>query len=176
MQTTLRTIQEAGLGCQWIEPRPAAREVIELVHPPEYVDAIRDYSDGTQARNDDYRLVNADTALSSNSYHLAALGVGAECEAIDAIMEGRARNAFLLVRPGDHHAYPARAGVRLCLFNFTAVGARYAQRRHGLERVLMPDWDVHHGNGTQATFYSDPSVYFYSIHQFGGFSEHGARD
>ena len=163
MRTTLRTIQEAGLGCQWIEPRPAAREVIELVHSAEYVDAIRDYSDGTRARDDDYRLVNADTALSSNSYHLASLAVGAECEAIDAVMEGRARNAFLLVRPGDHHAYPSRGGG-FCLFNFSAVGARYAQQRHGLERVLIVDWDVHYGNGTQATFYSDPSVYFYSIH------------
>ena len=168
MARTWQVMQDAGLDYQWIQPRPAPREIIELVHPPEYVDTIIGYSDGTLARNDDYRIVNADTALYSNSYHCAALGVGAECAAIDAIAEGRARNAFIIVRPGDHHAYATRGGG-FCLFNFGAVGARYAQKKYGLDRVLIIDWDVHHGNGTQAIFYSDPSVYYYSIHQFGGF-------
>jgi acetoin utilization deacetylase AcuC-like enzyme len=85
--------------------------------------------------------------------------------AVDAVVPGSARNAFCAVRPPGHHATPNR-GMGFCLFNNVAVAARHAQRKHGLERVLIVDWDVHHGNGTQDIFYSDPSVFFFSTHQW----------
>jgi acetoin utilization deacetylase AcuC-like enzyme len=175
MADTWRAIEESGLPHRLIQPRPASRDIIELVHPPHYVDTIRDYAEGVRARNDDFSIVNADTAIRSNSYHLAALAVGAVCEGIDAVVSGSARNAFLIARPGDHHAYAQRGGG-FCLLNHTAVGARYAQERHGLSRVLIIDWDVHHGQGTQAIFSSDPSVYYYSIHQFGAFYPYSGHE
>ena len=80
-------------------------------------------------------------------------------------MAGRARNAFCVVRPPGHHANACR-GMGFCLFNNVAIAARYAQRKHGVGRVLIVDWDVHHGNGTQDIFYADPSVFFFSTHQW----------
>ena len=85
--------------------------------------------------------------------------------AVDAVVSGNVHNAFCVVRPPGHHATPNR-GMGFCLFNNIAIGARYAQKKHGLERVLVFDWDVHHGNGTQDIFYSDPSVFFFSTHQW----------
>jgi acetoin utilization deacetylase AcuC-like enzyme len=91
--------------------------------------------------------------------------VGGVLNAVDAVMTGKARNAFCAVRPPGHHATPAR-GMGFCIFNNVAIAARYAQRRHGAERVLIADWDVHHGNGTQDIFYADPTVFFFSTHQW----------
>jgi acetoin utilization deacetylase AcuC-like enzyme len=128
---------------------------------------IEDYSSGAQSRGDDFRYVNADTSIASNTFELAALGAGAVFTGIDAVVKGSVRNAAVLVRPGDHHAYPER-GEGFCIFNHTAVGARYAQQQLGLERVMIIDWDLHHGNGTQAIFYSDPTVFTFSSHAYGG--------
>jgi acetoin utilization deacetylase AcuC-like enzyme len=159
-------LDDAGLELLRLDTRPATREELELVHSPDYIDAIRAYSDGSRLRGDDYRLVSAETYLASNTYDLAALACGAVCTASDAVMDGRAHNAFVIARPGDHHAYPSR-GEGLCIFNHTAVAARYLQHVHGVERVTIIDIDVHHGNGTQAIFTSDPSVFTFSIHSFG---------
>jgi acetoin utilization deacetylase AcuC-like enzyme len=90
---------------------------------------------------------------------------GGVLNAVDAVMAGRARNAFCAVRPPGHHANAGR-GMGFCILNNVALAARYAQRRYGIERVLIVDWDVHHGNGTQDIFYSDPSVFFFSTHQW----------
>lgn len=84
--------------------------------------------------------------------------------AVDSVVNGQVRNAFCAVRPPGHHATPIR-GMGFCIFNNIAIGARYAQRRHGLDRVLIVDWDVHHGNGTQDIFYEDDTVFFFSTHQ-----------
>jgi acetoin utilization deacetylase AcuC-like enzyme len=90
---------------------------------------------------------------------------GGVLNAVDAVFDGRARNAFCAVRPPGHHANAAR-GMGFCLFNNIAIAARYAQQRYGIARALIVDWDVHHGNGTQDLFYTDPSVFFFSTHQW----------
>jgi acetoin utilization deacetylase AcuC-like enzyme len=96
---------------------------------------------------------------------VAARAAGTALNAVDAVMEGRARNAFCVVRPPGHHANASR-GMGFCLLNNIAIAARYAQRRHGVGRALIVDWDVHHGNGTQDIFYGDGSVFFFSTHQW----------
>ncbi len=159
-------IAGASLPLQMVEPREATEDELLMVHTQKYVDVIREYSSGDELRGDDFRYVNADTTITSNTYELASLAAGAVFTGIDVVMEQRARNAVLLLRPGDHHAYPER-GEGFCIFNHTALGARYAQRQYGLERVMIIDWDLHHGNGTQAIFYSDPSVFTFSSHAYG---------
>jgi acetoin utilization deacetylase AcuC-like enzyme len=117
--------------------------------------------------------------VSAGSYNAALLAAGAPLVALDAIGEGKVRNGYALVRPPGHHARPAQA-MGFCLFNNVAVAARYAQRRWGWQRVLIVDFDVHHGNGTQEMFYEDPDVLYFSTHQFplypgtGGSDEMGA--
>jgi acetoin utilization deacetylase AcuC-like enzyme len=110
-------------------------------------------------------FVDLDTVICQESFDVARLAAGAAVTAIDAVFPGEAANAFALVRPPGHHATPNRA-MGFCLFNNAAIGARYAQARYGAERVLIVDWDVHHGNGTQDIFYDDPTVFYFSTHQY----------
>ena len=157
----------ADLGLVRLTPRSATVEEILSVHTDEYVRKVADYSSGAAQRGDDYRFVDADTAIASNTSRLSRLGGGVGADgARRRPMDGTVSNAVVLARPGDHHAYPSR-GEGFCIFNHTAIGARYAQASHGVERVLIVNWDVHHGNGTQAIFYSDPSVFVLSIHSYG---------
>jgi len=109
--------------------------------------------------------LDPDTVASPGSWDAARYAVGAVTEAIDRIMAGSLNSAFCAVRPPGHHALSDRA-MGFCLFNNVAIGARYAQRRHRLVRILIIDWDVHHGNGTQAVFEEDPSVLYFSTHQY----------
>ncbi|MFM1996652.1 MAG: hypothetical protein RLZZ111_1039 [Planctomycetota bacterium] len=109
-------------------------------------------------------LSTGDTPLSPRSFAAAALAAGGVIAAVDAVLTGRVRNAFAVVRPPGHHATPAR-GMGFCLFNNVAIAARHAQAAHGVRRVLIADWDVHHGNGTQDMFYEDGSVFFFDTHQ-----------
>jgi acetoin utilization deacetylase AcuC-like enzyme len=110
--------------------------------------------------------IDADTVVSSRSPAVALLAAGACCTAVDAVMTGKDRTALCLVRPPGHHATQNHS-MGFCLFNNIALGARRAIDKHGLTRVLIVDWDVHHGNGTQDIFYMDPRVMFLSIHRYG---------
>jgi len=105
-----------------------------------------------------------DTPLSAESYDVALLSAGGVLAAVDAVVDGDVQHAFSCGRPPGHHATPTQA-MGFCLFNNIAVAARYAQREKGLPRILIVDWDVHHGNGTQDAFYDDGDVFFFSIHQ-----------
>ena len=142
-----------------LEPSPASRETLQLVHPPYYVDGIE------HACAQGPTALDPDTVASVGSWEAALRAVGAVTGAIDLVSNGTLSSAFCLVRPPGHHALANRA-MGFCLFNNVAIGARHAQQRHGLKRILIVDWDVHHGNGTQAIFEDDPSVLYFSTHQF----------
>lgn len=153
-----------------LPPRRATDDEIALCHTREYIRlALGEIEAGTS------QLSTGDTAVSRRSHEVARYAAGAVMCAVDTVMEGRARNAFCPVRPPGHHATPDR-GMGFCIFNNAAIGARYAQIRHGIERVLIVDWDVHHGNGTQDIFYEDPSVFYFSTHQSPLYPGTGAPD
>lgn len=145
-------------GTRWASPAPAQVEALQRVHSPGYVESIL----RLRGRSAD---LDPDTSVSPGSIDAALLAAGAAIDAVDAVMTGAAGSAFALVRPPGHHAEPARA-MGFCVFNNIAIAAAHAKARHGCRRVLIVDWDVHHGNGTQAAFYSDSSVLFVSAHQF----------
>ena len=142
-----------------IEPRPATDEEIFRCHAADYLRIIRE----DVADNRD-RLSTGDTPLSPRSLETARLAAGGLIAAVDGVLAGRAKNAFAVVRPPGHHATP-RKGMGFCLFNNVAIAARHARAKHGLRRVLIADWDVHHGNGTQDIFYEDGDVLFFDTHQ-----------
>jgi acetoin utilization deacetylase AcuC-like enzyme len=161
----LTAIRDRILQTNWnpalltIPPDEASLQTVCLVHTPEYVELVK-----AECESGVTRLSTGDTNISHASYSVALAGVGGVVAAVDQVMQGEAKNAFCAVRPPGHHASAAR-GMGFCLFNNVAIAARYAQKTYGIERVLIADWDVHHGNGTQDTFYSDGSVFFMSTHQ-----------
>jgi acetoin utilization deacetylase AcuC-like enzyme len=158
----LAGLEQAGLAEQMlrIPGRAATGGEVAACHTREYISVVtHDVARGHRA------LSTSDTALSPDSLQVALHAAGGVLNAVDAVLEGRVRNAFCAVRPPGHHASADR-GMGFCIFNNVAIAARYAQRRHGLERVLIADWDVHHGNGTQDLFYADGSVFFFSTHQY----------
>jgi acetoin utilization deacetylase AcuC-like enzyme len=159
-----------------LDARRATVEELSAVHAPEYIEKVRLFverlmeGDGYDAAP---RRFATDVYLSPGSYTAATLAAGAPLVALDAIGEGRARNGYALVRPPGHHARPRHA-MGFCLFNNIAVAARYAQQRWGWRRVLIVDYDVHHGNGTQEMFYQDGDVLYFSTHQFPWYPGTGA--
>jgi acetoin utilization deacetylase AcuC-like enzyme len=152
-----------------VQAREAPRGDIQAAHSPQlYKQVERVVSEGLG-------YLDADTIVSMRSLDAAKHAAGAPCQAIDLIMKGEVSNAFVPVRPPGHHATEERA-MGFCLFNNVAVAARYAQQHYPeIERVAIIDWDVHHGNGTQGIFYDDPSVYFFSSHQYPWYPGTGTR-
>ena len=158
----VRGLRQAGLleRLARVDRRAATEEELLLCHTPEYLRTARhDVLAGYPS------LSTGDTDITRNSWDVAAQAAGGVLNAVDAVVTGAARNAFCAVRPPGHHA-SAGCGMGFCLFNNAALAARHAQRLHGLERVLIVDWDVHHGNGTEDIFYSDPTVLYFSTHQW----------
>jgi acetoin utilization deacetylase AcuC-like enzyme len=142
-----------------LAPREATDTEIARCHSERLIEQIRKLCE----RGIPY--IDLDTVISQQSFEVARLAAGAVLVGVDRVFKGEAQNAFALVRPPGHHATPSRA-MGFCLFNNAAVGARYAQAAYGAERVLIIDWDVHHGNGTQDIFYTDPTVFYLSTHQY----------
>lgn len=139
-----------------------AAEVKDLLrcHTREYVESAREDIEGGAAS-----LRTGDTDVSEKSHDAALVAAGGVMSAVDAVIAGEVSNAFCVVRPPGHHATGSR-GMGFCIFNNVAIAARYAQNQHGINKVLIVDWDVHHGNGTQDIFYSDPTVFYFSTHQW----------
>ena len=147
---------------EMVKPRAATREELEMIHAPAYIDLV-----ASTAGKPYYRL-DMDTSTCAKSYEAALWAAGGLLELIKAVMEKRLDNGFALVRPPGHHAERDRA-MGFCLFNNVAIGARYALRNFSLQKILIVDWDVHHGNGTQNSFYEDPQVLYFSTHRYGFF-------
>lgn len=142
-----------------IDPRRATIDEIALAHDRRYIRLAEE-----EIAHGFHELSTGDTQVGMRSFDAALHAAGAVLSAVDLVMAGAAHRAFCIVRPPGHHATPNR-GMGFCIFNNIAVAARYAQTHHGVRRVLIADWDVHHGNGTQDIFYADGSVFFFSTHQ-----------
>jgi acetoin utilization deacetylase AcuC-like enzyme len=143
-----------------IEPREAEDEWITEIHTPSYLAMLKSHAP-TSGRVS----LDPDTSMSPSSLTAAYLAAGGALAAVDAIMKQQVDHVFCAVRPPGHHAEAGRA-MGFCLLNNVAIAARYVQKKYGLTRVLIIDWDVHHGNGTQHSFEDDPSVLFFSTHQY----------
>ncbi|OGP69088.1 MAG: histone deacetylase [Deltaproteobacteria bacterium RBG_13_47_9] len=150
---------------RWVEvitPRAALRDELEMVHTPSYIDLV------ASTTGKPYYRLDMDTSTCAKSYEAALWAAGGFLKLIQAVLEGKLDNGFALVRPPGHHAERDRA-MGFCLFNNVALGACYAIRRFSLQRVLIVDWDVHHGNGTQNSFYQESKVLYFSVHRYGFF-------
>ncbi|WP_224406315.1 histone deacetylase family protein [Afifella sp. IM 167] len=150
---------EAFAGLAREEAPMAEPEIGLLAHPEAYVDKVR-----SAIPEVGLARIDADTVVSPGSWNAAMRGLGAVCRAVDTVNRREFSNAFVALRPPGHHAERDQA-MGFCIFNNAAIAARYAQREHGMERVAIVDWDVHHGNGTQDIFWTDPSVLYCSTHQ-----------
>ena len=171
-QAVSRILKADGIKekCQALPLRVATSKEILACHDPLYLDRVRaDIAGGSEL------LTTGDTHVCPESLDVALAAAGSVLNAIDGVFEGTFENAFCAVRPPGHHATADR-GMGFCIFNNVAIAARYAQRKHGAERVVIIDWDVHHGNGTQDIFYEDGSVFYFSTHQSPWYPGTGAAD
>ena len=143
-----------------LHPAPASLDWIEKVHPTSYIQMIE-----RRCLAGENVLDSGDTHVCKESYDVALLAAGGVLKAVDEVLQGTVKNAFCAIRPPGHHA-ETHSVMGFCLFNNIAIGARYAQQKYGIGRVAILDWDVHHGNGTQEVFWTDPSVLYISTHQY----------
>lgn len=166
-----RHLTDQGLDakCRRPEIATASLERLARVHSLQYVAEVDEFA---KTRGG---YIEADTVVSPKSYDVALRAAGSVCDAVDRVLRGEDKQALCLVRPPGHHALE-KSAMGFCLFNNIAAGARVATREFGLDRVLIIDWDVHHGNGTQAMFWQDPQVSFLSIHRFPFYPGTGDRD
>ncbi|MBV9241475.1 MAG: histone deacetylase [Acidobacteria bacterium] len=152
-----------------ITPEKASKGSIQAAHTPQHYKLVE------EAFGEGYGQLDADTVISMESFDAGLFAAGGAIAAVDAVMQSEADNAFVAVRPPGHHATETRA-MGFCLFNNVSVAAKYAQNRYKeIDRVAIIDWDVHHGNDTQGIFYVDPSVYFFSMHQYPWYPGTGSR-
>ncbi len=171
LDKTWSLLQADGILQQLIEvpSSPAPLDAILRVHTVRYVEALQKLS----ARGGGH--VDGDTYVNPDSYQAALLAAGGLLNLTDVVLQGQADNGFALIRPPGHHARP-QVGMGFCLFANVAIAARWAQDHHGIGRILIVDFDVHHGNGTQDAFYDDPTVLFFSTHQYPYYPGTGAAD
>ena len=159
--TTMSYLKETGikekLTC--LPPRPALLEELEMIHAPEYISYVKSKAEMGGG------WLDPDTVMSPKSYEAALYAAGGVLAAVEAVMKREVDNAFALVRPPGHHAIRDEA-MGFCIFNNVAIAARFALTTFNLNRVLIADFDVHHGNGTQDVFYADPKVLYFSTHQY----------
>lgn len=155
-----------------ISPRTATREEIEMIHLPDYIDKVKELSDGYGGD------AGQSAQVGRGSYEIALLSAGGAITAVDAVMEKEVDNAYALTRPPGHHA-EAQEGMGFCLFNNVAIAVKHAKQKYNLDRVLVLDWDVHHGNGIEQAFYDNDDTLYISLHQDGllpgGFIEHSGK-
>ncbi len=158
-------LEGAGMIAQMrpIAARGASEEELMAYHTRAYIEGVRTHVEGGPVQGA-WGAIESDTPLSSGSFDAALYAAGAAMNAAQAVMGGDTRNAYALLRPPGHHALSNRA-MGFCIFNNVALAAHYARKQYGLERIMIVDWDVHHGNGTQDAFYADPGVLFVSLHQ-----------
>jgi acetoin utilization deacetylase AcuC-like enzyme len=171
----LRAIERALEGERFqnlarVEAPAASLETIALCHPMDYVTAIRDATP-----QNGLAQLDADTSMSPGSFEAALRAAGGAVFAVDEVMAGKARNAFVATRPPGHHTETARP-MGFCLFNNAAIAARHAQKEHGIARAAVIDFDVHHGNGSQDIFWSDATVMYGSTHQMPLYPGTGAKN
>ncbi len=171
LQAIEQMLNSTGLArrCPAGDCRPATDDELTRIHTAEHVAEIIRFAAAGGGP------IEADTVVSPASADVARLAAGTACAAVDAVLTGDSPHALVLARPPGHHAVPD-APMGFCLFNNIAVAAAHARMNHGLERVLIVDWDVHHGNGTQDAFYDDPHVTFFSSHRYPFYPGSGARD
>jgi acetoin utilization deacetylase AcuC-like enzyme len=154
----LRTPEFSGI--EWRDAPLGNREQVELIHDPAFIDEVADLAPTSGYAT----LDGGDTVMSPGSWEAVMRCVGAACAGVDAVMAGEAKNVFCATRPCGHHAEPDRA-MGFCIFNQAAIAAVHALDTYGLQRVAVIDFDVHHGNGTQAAFYNRPELFYASSHQ-----------
>lgn len=154
-------LEKAGLmeQCRQVDFEPASRQQLALVHSPTYIDEVWAFDKSGGGH------IETDTVVGPGSYEVALMAAGCACDAVERLLRDEDTQGLCLVRPPGHHAMNNHA-MGFCLFNNVAVAARLAVEAYGLERVLIVDWDIHHGNGTQATFWEEPRVGYYSIHRW----------
>ena len=153
-------LEEDGMESRFfaVPPQYSSWDKLEMVHTRSYIDRI------AQTKGQLYTALDEETDATEDTFDVASLAAGSFCHAIDHVMEGKLDNAFAITRPPGHHA-EGDSAAGFCIFNNVAIGARHALEAFHLERILIVDWDVHHGNGTQHCFYDDNRVLFFSLHQ-----------
>ena len=168
----LQRIEHSSIASDlsWIQAEEAPEEIIQLNHTRDYVHWVSSLSSLPSIRP-----VSADTHACSDTPRIVKLGVGSVIKAVDMVMQEEAKNAFCAIRPPGHHAESDQA-MGFCFFNNIAIGAHYLRQQYDLRRIAILDWDVHHGNGTQNSFYRDQNVFFCSIHQAPHYPGTGAAD
>ncbi len=169
IMNSLRGDEALWKSLKEITPEAATKGMIQAAHTPQHFKRVE------KAFEEGLDRLDMDTTISMRSFDASMYAAGGACAAVDAVMSGEVQNAFVAARPPGHHSTAEKA-MGFCLFNNVAVAARYAQNRYkDVERVAILDWDVHHGNGTQGIFYDDPTVHFFSMHQYPWYPGTGTR-